>query len=96
MTRSYNHQWTEGNEHHYNLNTADAKYVPTLPQNDCGSHGVFCGLLILIMSVVVLLFQWLIDHSVAPGVAKCLKQPKILCSLLFWILLLQAQAVANS
>jgi hypothetical protein len=50
----------------------------------------------LIMIMMVLLFHWLGDHPVAPGVAKRLKQPKILCSLLYWILLLQAQAVANS
>jgi hypothetical protein len=47
------------------------------------------------MVMVLLLLHCLSDHPVAPGVAERLKQPKILCSLLFWILLLLVQAVAN-
>jgi len=73
----------------------DAKKVLTFAQNYCGTKAVLCGVLFLIMVMTLLLLHCLSDHPVAPGVAECLKQPKILCSLLFWILLLLVQAVAN-
>lgn len=73
----------------------DAKKELTFAQNYCGTKGVLCGVFFLIMVMVLLLLHCFSDHPVAPGVAECLKQPKILCSLLFWILLLLVQAVAN-